>query len=268
MPRGTHFLRVFKPMEPGIVVSPGRVHIVLRLEATLYPMAASFATTVGSSGREVDSESFIFHVTLFVLAILGVVFLFRLPKGIALLGSDDWRIGHILRYIPYRPARSASRSRRIIQATHGSTTQPPSPTSHYVASDESHTLAYHQQTFKRVDAMGRAIEMQYPTHIPSCPPFLRWMLPLLRHRLTPSYSFGQAIVLLAYSWILIYATLYKSNFFVDYSRVGWVSIAQLPFVVAYGTKNNVLGTLFGVGYENVRPTSFCIFDLTRVNESS
>lgn len=253
---------------PGIVVSPGRVHIVLRLEATLYTMAASFATTVGSSGREVDSESFIFHVTLFVLAILGVVFLFRLPRGIALFGSDDWRIGHILRYIPYRPTRSASRSRRIIQATHGSTTQPPSPTSHYVASDESHTLAYHQQTFKRVDAMGRAIEMQYPTHIPSCPPFLRWTLPLLRHRLTPSYSFGQAIVLLVYSWILIYATLYKSNFFVDYSRVGWVSIAQLPFVVAYGTKNNVLGTLFGVGYENVRPTSFCIFDLTRVNKSS
>lgn len=205
-----------------------------------------------------DSESFIFHVTLFVLAALGLIVLFRLPRGIALFGSDDWRVGHILCYCPYRPPRSAFRSRRIIQASHRRATQPPSPppqgSPHDIASDESHTLANHQQTFKRVDAMGRAIQMQYPTHIPSCPSFLRWTLPLLRHRITPNHSFGQAIVLTAYSWILIYATLYKSNFFLEYSRVGWVSITQLPFVVAYGAKNNILGTFIGVGYERVRPT--------------
>jgi len=220
-------------------------------------MAASVAS---SSSQQVDSESFIFHVTLFLLATLGFIVLFRLPRGIALFGSDEWCIGHVLRCIPYRSPPSTSRSRRIIRAAHttrGLATQPPSPTpqgpSHDVASDESHTLANHQQTFKRVDTMGRAIEMQYPTHIASCPSFLRWTLPLLRHRITPNYSFGQVIVLTAYSWILIYATLCKSNFFSKYSRVGWVSIDQLPFVLAYGAKNNIVGTVLGVGYERVCP---------------
>jgi len=218
-------------------------------------MAASLAS---SSSQQVDSESFVFHVTLFLLAALGSIVLFRLPRGIALFGSDEWCIGHVLRYIPYRPT---SRSRPIIPAAHttrGLATRPPSPApqgpSHDVASDESHTLANHQQTFKRVDTIGRAIEMQYPSHIASCPSFLRWTLPLLRHRITPNYSFGQLIVLTAYSWILIYATLYKSIFFSKYSRVGWVSIDQLPFVLAYGAKNNIVGTFLGVGYERVRPT--------------
>jgi hypothetical protein len=211
-----------------------------------------------SSGSQFDSE-FVYNVTLFILAILGVVFLYRLPRGIALFGSSEWLSGHILRHVPYRPTKSTSRSRRIVQAYHNSyppPNQPPSPTSqghpHDVASDDSHTLAVHQQNFKRVDAMGREIEMQYPTHIASCPSFMRWALPTLRHRVTPNYSVGQAILIAVYSWILIFATFYKSNFFVDYDRVGWISGTQLPFVIAYGAKNNVLGVLLGMGYERVR----------------
>lgn len=245
------------------LLRPGAQFFTVSLSIAFYffVLSCMAASAASSSPQEVDSESFIFHVTLFLLAALGAVVLFRLPRGIALFGSDDWRIGHILCYIPYRPPRSTSRSRRIIRAAHttrGLATQPPSPTpqrpSHDVASDESHTLANHQQAFKRVDSMGRPIEMQYPTHIASCPSFLRWTLPLLRHRITPNHSFGQVIVLTAYSWILIYATLYKSNFFLKYNRVGWVSIGQLPFVLAYGAKNNVVGTFLGVGYKRVCPT--------------
>lgn len=215
------------------------------------------------SDSQRNSFTFVFHINLFILAILGAVFLYRLPRAIALFGSPEWLSGHILRHVPYRPARSASRSRKIVQAYHNAyppPNQPPSPTSqghpHDITSDESHTLAYHQQNFRRVDAMGREIEMQYPTHIASCPSFLRWTLLTLRHRFTPNYSVGQVIILTAYSWILIYATVFKSNFFVDYNRVGWISVAQLPFVMAYGTKNNVLGMLFGMGYERVRYSRF------------
>ncbi|KXN80959.1 Ferric/cupric reductase transmembrane component 2 [Leucoagaricus sp. SymC.cos] len=218
----------------------------------------SFAGTGSASKLAIDSESFIFHVTIFILAILGVIFLYRLPRGIALFGSNEWLSGYILRYIPYRPARSASRSQRIVQAVHSvypPPNQPPSPTSqghaHDITSDESHTLAYHQQAFRRVDAMGQEIKMQYPTHIASCPSFMRWSLPTLRHRFTPNYSVGQVIVIAIYSCILIYAAFIKANVFVDYHHVGWVSVAQLPFVVAYGAKNNVLGTLFGMGYERL-----------------
>ena len=58
------------------------------------------AWVASSSSQQVDSESFIFHVTLF-LATLGFIILFRLPRAITLFGSDEWCIQHVLCYIPY-----------------------------------------------------------------------------------------------------------------------------------------------------------------------
>ncbi|KAF9450866.1 hypothetical protein P691DRAFT_429417 [Macrolepiota fuliginosa MF-IS2] len=218
----------------------------------------SFPASAASAASEpqVSSEKFLFHISLFIIAIIGVVFFYRLPRAIALFGSPEWLSGHILRYIPFGPTRPVSQARRIVQAyyrTYPPPNQPPSPTlqGHDMLSDESHTMANHQQNFKRVDALGHEVEMQYPTHIASCPSFMRWTLNTLRHRTTPNYSVGQVIILTGYFWILIYATFFNSNFFVDYNRVGWISVAQLPFVMAYATKNNVLGTLLGMGYERL-----------------
>ncbi len=207
------------------------------------------------NGQHADSYGFVLHINLVILSILAAVFLYRLPRGIALFGSQEWLSGYILRHVPYRPTRSASRSRRIVQA-HRNPSQPPSPVSpqghpHEVMSDDSHTLAYHQPNPRRVDAMGREIDMEYPTHLPSCPSFIRWTLPVLRHRFSMNYSVGQVVVLAIYSWIMIFATFFRSSFFVDYNRVGWLSTAQFPFLMAYGAKNNVLGMLWGMGYERV-----------------
>ncbi|XP_006457473.1 hypothetical protein AGABI2DRAFT_123337 [Agaricus bisporus var. bisporus H97] len=200
------------------------------------------------------AETFVFRVDLCILAIIAVVALYRLPGGIALLGSQEWLNGHILRHVPYRPVRSPSK--RVVQASR-SLRRPTSPTSpkghhhHDVTSDESHTLAYHQQNFQRVDSKGNAVAMEYPTHIASCPSFLRWTLSTLRTRITATHSVGQIILLMSYFWILVYATVFRSNLFVSYARVGWVATAQFPFVVAYAAKNNILGSLWGYGYEKL-----------------
>ena len=51
----------------------------------ILPLISSFSTAwLPLLLRLVDSESFIFHVTLFFLATLGFIVLFRLPRGIAL----------------------------------------------------------------------------------------------------------------------------------------------------------------------------------------
>lgn len=215
----------------------------------------SFATDPVNDGQTADSFDFVFHINLVILSILAVVYLYRLPRAIALFGSREWLSGYLLRHVPYRPARAASRSRRTVQA-HRNTSQPPSPASqqghpHEVMSDDSHTLAYHQPLPRRVDAMGREIEMEYPTHIPSCPSFMRWTLPLLRHRFSMHYSVGQVMVLAMYSWVMLFATFFNSSLFVDYNRVGWLSIGQFPFIMAYGAKNSILGILWGMGYERV-----------------
>jgi len=206
----------------------------------------SDATTSGYNWATIpaqrpSSNTFLFRVNIFILGAMALIFLYRLPRGIALFGSSEWFSGHILRHIPYRPSRTASRSRRIVQAHRSNSASSPTNPQGGGTTEESHTLAYHynQQSFKRLDARGREIQMQYPTHIASCPRFLRWALPTLRYRITPNYSVGQGILLMAYFWILFYTTVFNSNFFVDYNRVGWIATAQLPFVMAYGTKNNV-----------------------------
>ncbi|KAJ3765256.1 hypothetical protein FB446DRAFT_625068, partial [Lentinula raphanica] len=39
--------------------------------------------------------------------------------------------------------------------------------------------------------------------------------------------------------------------FTDTVRFGWITASQLPFVYAFGTKNNVLGMFLGIGYEKI-----------------
>jgi ferric-chelate reductase len=198
--------------------------------------------------------TFVFRVDICILSIIAVVVLYRLPGSIALFGSQEWLNGHILRHVPYRPVRSPSR--RVVQTSRSlrRPTSPPSPKGYPHrdgTSDESHTLANHQQNFQRVDAGGNPVAMEYPTHIASCPSFLRWTLSSLRTRITPTYSVGQFILLTSYFWVLVYATAFRNNLFVEYARVGWVAVSQLPFAVAYASKNNILGSLWGYGYEKV-----------------
>jgi len=50
---------------------------------------------------------------------------------------------------------------------------------------------------------------------------------------------------------MLYAGLYKSSPFSDPVRAGWVSVAQIPFVIALATKNNILGYLLGFTYEKL-----------------
>ena len=191
-----------------------------------------------------DNLIFLYHIDLFLLSILGLFIIFRLPQIIALFGTtSEWFDGYFLHYIPYRP------STRVVHNAHPSY-PPPGHKTEY-ASDNSHTLYSHATHAQRVTATGDALTVRYPPHVSSCIRFLRPCLKLLRLRISHGFSIAQSLTLSIYFICLVYASFYRSNIFTDGYRTGWVAIAQLPFVFAFSQKNNVLGALLGYGYDKV-----------------
>lgn len=192
----------------------------------------------------VNDATFVYHVDLFLVALLACVVVSRLPQAIALFSSSDWYNGHFLRHVPYR------RSTTIVQGFKNAYPPPLkgqwSEDSHSSAS--SHTSGSSSK-MKRLDRHGAQIVPIYPTHIASCMRFVRPLVAPLRARIVPGYSVAQFLIMTIYFWVLIYASFYKSNLFLAADRTGWVAIAQLPFIFALSQKNNLLGWLMGLGYE-------------------
>ena len=73
----------------------------------------------------------------------------------------------------------------------------------------------------------------------------------LNFRVSPGFSLGKLLVLVAYGLIVIYACLYRSNPFTEYDRTGYIAVSQVPIVMALAGKSNWLSWLSGVGYEKV-----------------
>jgi ferric-chelate reductase len=73
----------------------------------------------------------------------------------------------------------------------------------------------------------------------------------LNFRVSPGFSLGKLLVLVAYGLIVLYACLYRSNPFTDFDRTGYIAVSQVPIVMALAGKSNWLSWLSGVGYEKV-----------------
>jgi ferric-chelate reductase len=188
------------------------------------------------------AEALVFHVNIFILAILVLLLILKLPRALALFWStSEWCNGHILLDRPYRPSAISQSYQNAY----------PPPSSKEVASEDSHTLFSHSHQPQRIDGKGNPILVSYPPHVASTIRFIRPLMATFRHRISPGFSAGQFMILLYYFGILIYASFYKSDPFTDPLRTGWVATGQLPFVFAFATKNNILGTLLGACYTEV-----------------
>ena len=182
----------------------------------------------------VENIVFLYHIDLFLISILGLFIIVKLPRIIALFGTTSERFdGYFLHYIPYRPS-----TRAVYNKDHSY--PPPGP-----IADDVHT------SDSCVTATGAPVTTHYPPHVGSCIKFLRPCLKLLRFRISPGFSITQSLILVFYFACLVYASFYRSNIFTDGYRTGWVAIAQLPFVFAFSQKNNVLSALLGYGYDKV-----------------
>ncbi|RDB26830.1 Ferric reductase transmembrane component 5 [Hypsizygus marmoreus] len=205
-----------------------------------------------SVSGEIDPQVLVFHVTLFVLAIVGLLILFRFPRAFARFWrASEWSNGHLFWRTSNQNATTITRS----GTTKSSSSNVDRSFPGYARetkenfTDDSHTLYLHQ---KKRAFDGRAPQdVSYPPHIATCPRFLRPLARIQRLRISPGFSLAQGVIMTLYFCTMIYAGFYKSSPFTDPVRTGWVAVAQLPFVFALASKNNILSMLLGFTYEKL-----------------
>ncbi|KAF5392171.1 hypothetical protein D9757_001604 [Collybiopsis confluens] len=197
--------------------------------------ASQAAPTIVSFHSSADAQSLIYHINLFILALFAVVVLVRLPRSAARLWKfSEWSSGNILYHTTLR--RSATR-RVQFNSEAGSKHRD-------LATEDSHWSSAHRVSEK-------ATAHSFPPHVSSCPQLCRGIFQRLQIRFNPGLSVLQVLIIVIYLSVLAYPAFYKTNPFNDPVRYGWIGVSQFPFVFALATKNNILATLLGNGYEKL-----------------
>ncbi|KAJ7153935.1 ferric reductase like transmembrane component-domain-containing protein [Mycena crocata] len=218
-------------------------------------MSTSTTTAAGTAGSapvaagptQFEGGMLVFHTVIVLLALVALVVLLRIPRAFARLWNcSEWRRGHLLGYEPFtwsrRPVLRGSVPKKPITLPE----LKEADSVDWSLSDDSH------YEFKRMDIHLSQPQPRYPPALKPTPSFLRPMVSILRSRVSPGVSAIQVIVCAVYLGILVYPSVYMTTGpFVDYNRFGFISVSQVPFLVALGTKNNVLGVLLGKGYEKL-----------------
>ncbi|KAJ8503419.1 hypothetical protein ONZ45_g10874 [Pleurotus djamor] len=187
-----------------------------------------------------------YHTVIFIVAVLAFAVLVRLPRALArLTRASEWKNGYFLRRIRRRALKPTIASRRPSTRSHKSHRSGKEPNS-----DDSHTV-YAPEPLTYYSEKGSAHQPSYPPHVAVCFPWMRPVVVLLRYRIAPGFSIGQALCLAIYFGVLAYCTFYKSSPFRDPVRAGFVAMSQIPIVFALATKTNLLGILLGLGYEKL-----------------
>ncbi|KAH9838087.1 iron reductase [Rhodofomes roseus] len=218
--------------------------------------SSSSSSSDHSSGGADNSDVVVVYVDIFLLCVLGLLVFSALPRAITRLSrASEWARGLCL----YRVDVSGDESRR----RRG---QPPV--------DRSGEVKPYDNVEANVQAVdSRGITGPYvggqssgstlhliasgqrdsrpPKHMPTWAtrfPGLSWLLSI---QVLFGYSIGTLFVLLTWLDVILYAGLVDSNPFSSPGRAGILVVSQLPLVYVLGTKNNVVGTLIGQGYERL-----------------
>ncbi|ESK93889.1 putative iron reductase [Moniliophthora roreri MCA 2997] len=197
--------------------------------------------TTGMSPKS-QSEMVIYHIDLFLLALICILVLIRLPRVAARFWRfSEWSNGHLLRKKPL--------SQHPIQ--HVAFNASSGPGHHDLSTDDNHTLVGSLENIQRISEKGIPIQSAYPPHIGSTVRLLRPLLKPFHTRVLPGLSFSHVCVMVAYFGALVYPAFYKTNPFTDPVRFGWITVGQYPFIILFATKNNLLGAMLGTGYEKL-----------------
>lgn len=92
-------------------------------------------------------------------------------------------------------------------------------------------------------------------------PYLARIGTFFSRRFRPGFSVGQFLVTQGYSSVIQTILTLHSNPFNDPARAGLVAMSQVPFVFAFGMKNNLFGWCLGLGYEKVRHLFFMLVNI-------
>jgi len=194
-----------------------------------------------------NDENFIFNVTLFLLACFALFAIFTWPRLFTRFSRGaEWTRGHFI-YHSTKPNRRPPVIRR--RPTISGPLRPQHEKGRVPNSDDDHTTFSHVGLVRREANNNTTFSL--PPHCRSWSGINQKTSIILGFQPFDGYSLGQCIILICYSAIAIFGSLYKSNPFREYVRTGFVSTAQIPIVFALATKNNIIGRFLSMGYEKV-----------------
>ncbi|KAJ7768301.1 hypothetical protein B0H16DRAFT_1716319 [Mycena metata] len=207
---------------------------------TSYYVPTPSSTVVATTA---DVPAFVYHVNIFILALVAAFWICTLPRAVARLWRySEWSTGHIFRYVA-RPTPNPT----VVMSSRGA-----HPATKELSSDISHMTFSQVKHAKRIDSRGVPIRVLYPPHVATCLALLRPLAAPLSIRISPGFTIAQLLVLLLYVSVLIYPlSVATAGPFVDLDRTAWIATSQLPLIILFASKNNLLGMMLGTGYESL-----------------
>ena len=215
--------------------------------------AAAAAGAGGAENQGMSTDELI--VCWLDVALLGVVaifFLAALPRALARWFTfSEWKRGLVLHGGSSATRRSP---RRTASPSDGLYRQNTEATLKDWTTDQSHTLAMHNYTLEKGGKGDRAVSgyNNPPPHVPSMSTVFYPVSSFFAYDIAPGKSVGKlflAILFVAACITLLF--VFEGNPLTDPVRPGWIATGLIPVTIAFATKNNVIGTLLGMGYERV-----------------
>ncbi|KAJ3823188.1 ferric reductase like transmembrane component-domain-containing protein [Lentinula raphanica] len=199
----------------------------------------------GAAPAGLSDFQIVWDIDIILLSIIALLFLLRLPRFLArLYRFSEWTSGLVLRNRPYHTRTSASRRVQFSVGNNSSMND--------LSTDESHVMYQDKMSAQRTpQVQGGIASSAYPPHVSNCPTFFRPLLKLLHARVNTGVSFSHMAMMIVWTGAVVFPAFYMTEAFTDPVRFGWITASQLPFVYAFGTKNNVLGMFLGIGYEKI-----------------
>ncbi|KZT71970.1 hypothetical protein DAEQUDRAFT_723603 [Daedalea quercina L-15889] len=207
---------------------------------------ASTGASAAAATVELQPTSFFLEFDVILLCIAGLFVLFALPRIVVrFMRTSEWFAGCFFRSVEVpRVVRSASTTNLggSGYSLEKGVADRRSGESVYSNSDDSHSFNM---------AVGPDAPKNAPMYVPTWASRFPTGARVLSTKLRPGYSLGQVTFMMGYFAAFAYATLFDVNLFTDPTRFGYVAVSQMPVIYVMATKNNILGTLLGVGYEKL-----------------
>ncbi|KAI6110392.1 ferric reductase like transmembrane component-domain-containing protein [Pisolithus croceorrhizus] len=195
------------------------------------------------------------HLDIAVAIIIVILALLNAPRAIARFANHSERFrGHALRYVSLRhrpPISTNADSMQLHSGPEKFAVNSKIDDSSEVCSTALRALPAPPLQATRNTASNSAFGGQQPVHIPMLSSPVLPVTGILSCPVHAEYTVGRLLLMAAYAAMVFYCGFYRSNPFSQPTRAGWVVASQIPFVYIFASKNNVLGTLVGVGYEKL-----------------
>ena len=222
----------------------------------------SFAT---SATHKVKVPAFAFHIDLLLLSLFALYVALTLPRALVrLFQPSEILNGFFLRAGAQRTPPQRNNSTRSTRTLLRSDTLGRSGTTKSRGKASAPPVDDSPGAHKGKDAFPAIVtpvarrprggqQPSAPTRVPRWTTIVHPSLAYaLNFRVSPGFSLGKLLVLVAYGLIVFYACVYRSDPFTDFDRAGYIAVSQIPIVMALAGKSNWLSWLSGVGYEKVR----------------